>query len=135
MGWLCLSPRDLLPQSGATYTLPRHLTGRVFLGILWQEEDLRLLDPRWVRAKAAHCRPPLTAGSSALPVGCCQCTGLGTQNFPQNGQLDSLAVRDWVCVIRTDLEEVDHVQAPRDLVGQVDQCVAVLGQRALPALG
>ena len=35
----------------------------------------------------------------------------------------------------TDLEEVDHVQAPGDLVRQVDQRVAVLGQRALPVLG
>lgn len=57
------------------------------------------------------------------------------QDFPQNSrQLDSLAVCDRVHVVMTDLEEVDHMQAPRDLVGQVDQCVAVLGQCALPVL-
>lgn len=48
--------------------------------------------------------------------------------------LHSLAVCDGVHVIGPDLEEADHVQAAGDLVGQVDQCVAVLSQRALPAL-
>lgn len=39
-------------------------------------------------------------------------------NFPPNSrQLDSLAVCDWVHVVMTDLEEVDHMQAPGDLVG------------------
>lgn len=61
---------------------------------------------------------------------------LGARDFPRSGgRLDSLAVRDRVRVVGTDLEEADHMRAPGDLVGQVDQCVAVLGQRALPALG
>lgn len=72
--------------------------------------------------------PSLQAAASARGRGC--------RVSPPNGrQLDSLAVCDGVHVIMTDLEEVDHVQAPGDLVRQVDQRVAVLGQRALPVLG
>lgn len=57
------------------------------------------------------------------------------QGFPaKSRQLDSLAVCDRVHVVVTDLEEVDHVQAPGDLVGEVDQSVAVLSQCALPVL-
>lgn len=135
MGWLPLSLPGFAAAEAAAWTLLRPLTGGVFLGILWQEEDLGLLGSRQVRAKAAQHQPPLTAGSGALPAGCCQHPGPGMQDFPQNGrQLDSLAVCDRVHVVVTDLEEVDHVQASGDLVGQVDQRVAVLSQRALPVL-
>lgn len=110
MGQLPLSPLGFAAAEAAAYTPLRHLTGGVFLGILWQEEDLGFLDPRRVRAKAAQCRPTPTAGSSALPVGCCQRLGLGIQDYPQNGgQLHSLTVCDGVRVVGTDLEEVDHV--------------------------
>ena len=45
-----------------------------------------------------------------------------------------LAVCDGVHVVGPDLKEADHVPAAGDLVGQVDQRVAILSQRALPAL-
>lgn len=118
MGWQPHSPAGFAAAKAATCSPLRPLTSGVFLGILRQEEDLRLLDPRQVRAKAAQCQPPLSISSDALPAGYCQHARPGLQDFPQNSrQLDSLAVCDRVHVIMTDLEEADNMQAPGDLVG------------------
>lgn len=131
-GWFL--PHVLGHRGSCSYP-SRPLTAGVFLGILWQEEDLGLLDPRGFRAKAARCRSPSPPAAICSPQ-MLPAPGAGTQDFPKRSgrRGDSLAVCDGVHVIGTDLEEVDHMQAPGDLVGQVDQHIAVLGQCALPVL-
>lgn len=101
MGWPPLSQPGFAATQADACAPPRPLTGEVFLGILWQEEDLGLLHPRQVRAKAAQCRPPLTAGSAALPAGCCQRWVHGISPEAAGGWTHWLSVTGFVSLGRT----------------------------------